>query len=49
MFSLAGLAEIGSGYLIWLLLREGRPAYFGLLGGGIFLLGVAVILFSPRN
>lgn len=25
LFALAGLAEIGSGYLMWLWLREGRP------------------------
>lgn len=48
-FSLVGLAEIGGGHLIWLWLREGRFAYFALLGGGICLLGVTVILFIPRN
>ncbi len=25
LFLLAGLAEIGGGYLIWLWLREGKP------------------------
>jgi small multidrug resistance family-3 protein len=33
LFLLAGLAEIGGGYLIWQWLREGRPAYWGLIGG----------------
>lgn len=33
LFILAGIAEIGGGYLIWLWLREGQPSYFGLLGG----------------
>lgn len=33
LFLLAGLAEIGGGYLIWLWLREGRPIYFGITGG----------------
>jgi small multidrug resistance family-3 protein len=33
LFVLAGLAEIGGGYLIWLWLREGRPAYWGISGG----------------
>lgn len=33
LFIFAGIAEIGGGYLIWLWLREGKPAYFGLLGG----------------
>ncbi|WP_394185640.1 YnfA family protein [Metabacillus halosaccharovorans] len=32
IFILAGLAEIGGGYLIWLWLREGKPLYFGLSG-----------------
>lgn len=33
LFVLAGLAEIGGGYLIWLWLREGKPMYLGLFGG----------------
>ncbi|URN96347.1 MAG: YnfA family protein [Candidatus Pristimantibacillus lignocellulolyticus] len=33
LFVVAGIAEIGGGYLIWLWLREGRPTYFGVLGG----------------
>ncbi len=33
IFIAAGISEIGEGYLIWLWLREGRPSYFGLIGG----------------
>jgi small multidrug resistance family-3 protein len=33
LFFLAGLAEIGGGYMIWLWLREGKPFYWGLIGG----------------
>lgn len=33
LFLLAGLAEIGGGYLIWLWLREGKPYYWGISGG----------------
>lgn len=33
LFLVAGLAEIGGGYLIWLWLREGKPFYFGIAGG----------------
>lgn len=33
LFLLAGLAEVGGGYLIWLWLREGKPFYWGLYGG----------------
>ncbi|CAM3826938.1 YnfA family protein [Mesobacillus thioparans] len=33
LFILAGIAEIGGGYLIWLWLREGKSFYWGLAGG----------------
>ncbi|MGM0852472.1 MAG: YnfA family protein [Bacillota bacterium] len=33
LFFLAGIAEIGGGYLIWLWLREGKPVYWGVAGG----------------
>lgn len=33
LFICAGVAEIGGGYLIWLWLREGKPAYWGISGG----------------
>lgn len=32
-FVLAGVAEIGGGYLVWLALRGGRPLWYGLMGG----------------
>lgn len=38
LFILAGLAEIGGGYLIWLWLREGRSYSFGIIGGIILVL-----------
>lgn len=37
LFVLAGLAEIGGGYLIWLWLREARPLWYGLIGGVILI------------
>ncbi|MDP4161810.1 MAG: YnfA family protein [Bacillota bacterium] len=37
LFILAGLAEIGGGYLIWLWLREGRSASLGAIGGVILI------------
>lgn len=41
LFILAGLLEIGGGYLVWLWIREGRAFLFGALGGFIlFLYGV---------
>ncbi|CAH0160525.1 hypothetical protein SRABI96_00940 [Peribacillus sp. Bi96] len=41
IFLMAGLAEIGGGYLIWLWLREGKSIYLGLAGGfGLVLYGI---------
>lgn len=41
LFALAGLAEIGGGYLIWLWLREGYSSLLGLAGGlALVLYGV---------
>lgn len=38
LFILAGLAEIGGGYLVWLWLREGKPVGYGIMGGLILVL-----------
>jgi small multidrug resistance family-3 protein len=41
LFALAGLCEIGGGYLVWLWLREGRSVWLGAVGGLVlFLYGV---------
>ncbi|MCK9565299.1 MAG: YnfA family protein [Methanothrix sp.] len=37
-FLLAGLCEIGGGYLMWLCIREGRGLAFALLGAAILVL-----------
>ncbi|SET94324.1 YnfA family protein [Paenibacillus sp. NFR01] len=37
LFIVAGLAEIGGGYLVWLWLREGRPLWMGLAGAVILI------------
>lgn len=40
-FLLAGLAEIGGGYLVWIWLREGQSWYIGALGGiSLFVYGI---------
>jgi hypothetical protein len=40
-FFIAGLCEIGGGYLVWLWLRDGMSWMFGALGGFVlFLYGV---------
>ncbi|WP_042460234.1 YnfA family protein [Neobacillus dielmonensis] len=46
IFILAGLAEIGGGYLVWLSLREGKPFYFGILGGIILALYGVIATFQ---
>jgi small multidrug resistance family-3 protein len=32
LFVIAGIAEIGGGYLVWLWLRESKPFIYGLAG-----------------
>ena len=38
LFVLAGLAELGGGYLMWLWWRDGRPWPVGALGGIVLIL-----------
>ena len=47
IFLLAGLCEIGGGYLIWLWLKEGKPFWFGVLGG--FILALYGVVASWQN
>lgn len=48
-FLLAGILEIGGGYLVWLWLREGRGLGYGLAGAlALFLYGV-VPTWQPAN
>jgi small multidrug resistance family-3 protein len=48
-FLLAGLLEIGGGYLIWLTVREHRPLWLGIVGG-LALAGYGVVAtFQPAN
>ena len=42
IFILAGLCEIGGGYLIWIWLREGKPWWMGL-SGALILVGYGVV------
>lgn len=37
LFIIAGLAEIGGGYLIWLWLREAKSIWLGIIGGIILV------------
>jgi small multidrug resistance family-3 protein len=49
IFGLAALCEIGGGYLVWLWLKEGKPAYYGLLGGIILAAYGVVATLQPTN
>jgi small multidrug resistance family-3 protein len=46
IFLMAGLAEIGGGYLIWLWLREGKSIYLGLIGGIVLILYGIIATFQ---
>lgn len=37
-FLMAGLCEIGGGYLVWVWLREGKSAWVGVLGAMMLVL-----------
>lgn len=37
-FLMAGLCEIGGGYLVWVWLREGKSAWIGVLGAMMLVL-----------
>ena len=49
LFILAGLCEIGGGYLMWLWLREGKPLWLGLLGALILALYGVVATWQTAN
>ena len=49
IFILAGLFEIGGGYLVWQWLKEGKPLWFGLLGGLILALYGVVATWQTAN
>ena len=38
LFVLAGLCEVGGGWLIWQWLRESQPSWWGLAGGVVLVL-----------
>lgn len=48
-FLLAGLFEIGGGYLVWLWLRESYSWLIGILGGFILFLYGIVPTFQPSH
>lgn len=48
-FLLAGLCEIGGGYLIWLWLREGKSIWYAVFGALVLILYGIVPTFQPAN
>ena len=48
-FLLAGLLEIGGGYLVWLTFREHRPVWLALLGGFALAAYGVVATLQPAN
>ncbi len=48
-FILAGLFELGGGYLIWLCLREGKPIWYAVLGGIALAIYGAIATLQPAN
>jgi small multidrug resistance family-3 protein len=48
-FILAGLFEIGGGYLVWLWLREGKSAWLALIGGIVLILYGIIPTLQPAH
>jgi small multidrug resistance family-3 protein len=48
-FFIAGLCEIGGGYLVWLWLRDGMSWVLGALGGFVLFLYGVVPTFQPSH
>lgn len=49
LFILAGIAEIGGGYLFWLWLRSSRPWWFGAFGAAILVLYGIIPTMQPAS
>ncbi len=48
-FVLAGLCEIGGGYLVWLWLREGKPVSYFFAGATALVLYGIIPTFQPAH
>lgn len=48
-FILAGLCEIGGGYLVWLWLREGKSPWYGFAGALILAIYGVIPTLQPAN
>ena len=48
-FLLAGLCEIGGGYLVWQWLREGKNVLVGVAGAAVLILYGVIPTFQPAH
>ena len=48
LFAVAGLCEVGGGYLVWQWLRQGRGAMWGLVGAVVLVLYGVVPTLQPE-
>ncbi len=48
-FIIAGLCEIGGGYLVWICLREKKPLWVGVIGGIVLILYGIIPTLQPAN
>lgn len=48
-FVLAGLFEIGGGYLVWLWLRQGKSIWFAVFGAILLILYGVIPTLQPAN
>jgi len=49
LFLLAGLCEIGGGWLVWQWLREGKGLLWGLIGAVVLILYGIIPTFQPAH
>jgi len=48
-FVVAGICEIGGGYLVWLWLREAKPIGYGLAGALVLILYGVIPTLQPAH
>ena len=48
-FLIAGLFEIGGGYLIWLWIREGKPLSYAIIGAIVLIAYGIIPTLQPAN
>ena len=48
-FILAGIFEIGGGYLVWLWLREGKSFWLGIVGAITLVLYGVIPILQPKS